>query len=131
MKFASVILLVAAATVVSADTNGERMARGLPPLAPARRGTPVARAKKTSPSNSPGKCDTGSIQCCSSFGSSSHHDGLDSLLDLLNIHIPSGTPCGLSCSPFAGGNSCKQEPVCCEDNNYNGLVNIGCSPINL
>jgi hypothetical protein len=48
MKFASVIALVAAATVVSADTNGERMARGLPPLAPARRGTPVARKSKIS-----------------------------------------------------------------------------------
>ncbi|KAJ8597673.1 hydrophobin-1 precursor [Rhizopogon salebrosus TDB-379] len=129
MKFASVIALVAAATVVSADTNGERMARGLPPLAPARRGTPVARAKRTSPSNSPGQCSTGSIQCCSSFESSGHHDGLDSLLALLGIHIPSGTPCGLSCSPF--GSSCHQESLCCENNNYNGLVNIGCSPINL
>lgn len=49
MKFASVLALVVAATVVSAETNGERLARGLPPIAPARRGSPVARTCNISP----------------------------------------------------------------------------------
>jgi hypothetical protein len=25
----------------------------------------------------------------------------------------------------------SSQPVCCENNNYNGLVNVGCSPVNL
>ncbi|KAG2134778.1 hydrophobin [Suillus clintonianus] len=135
MKFASVLALAAAASVVSAETNGERMARGLPPMAPARRATPVAAAKRTSPSGS-GQCNTGSIQCCESTAKSGHSNILDELLELLHIHIPVGTTCGMSCSPISvvGGGSgahCNQEPVCCENNSYNGLVNIGCSPINI
>ncbi|KAG2347183.1 hydrophobin-1 precursor [Suillus weaverae] len=136
MKFASVLVLAVAATVVSAETNAERLARGLPPMAPARRGTPVARAKRTSPSGGSGQCSTGSIQCCESVDKSGHGSSLDELLSLLNLNIPDETPCGTSCSPislFGGGSgaNCNQEPVCCEDNSYNGLVNIGCSPINI
>ena len=41
MKFAAALALVAAATVVSAETNAQRLARGLPPNAPARRASPV------------------------------------------------------------------------------------------
>jgi hypothetical protein len=46
MKFTTVIAILAGAAAVSArpgtETNAQRMARGLPPLPPARRGTPVA-----------------------------------------------------------------------------------------
>ncbi|KAG1819209.1 fungal hydrophobin-domain-containing protein [Suillus subaureus] len=133
MKFASVLALAVTAAVVSAETNADRMARGLPPLAPARRGTPVARAKRTAPSGGSGQCNTGTIQCCDSVTNSGHGSSLDELLSLLKIDTPVDTPCGVSCSPISaiGGSSganCNQEPVCCENNSYNGLVNIGCSP---
>ncbi|KAG1873002.1 hydrophobin [Suillus subalutaceus] len=136
MKFASVLALAVAATVVSAETNADRMARGLPPLAPARRGTPVARAKRTAPSSGSGQCNTGSIQCCDSVSQSGHGSSLDELLSLLKIDVPVNTNCGQSCSPISviggsSGGNCNQQPVCCEDNSYNGLVNIGCSPINI
>ena len=47
MKFTTVIAVLAGAAAVSAlpstaETNAQRLARGLPPLPPARRGTPVA-----------------------------------------------------------------------------------------
>ena len=46
MKFSTAIVSLTAAAAVSAfpgvETNGQRLARGLPPLPPARRGTPVA-----------------------------------------------------------------------------------------
>ncbi|OAX39299.1 fungal hydrophobin [Rhizopogon vinicolor AM-OR11-026] len=130
MKFASVLALLAAATFASAETNGERLARGLPPLAPSRRGTPVAR-KNSSPSNTPGQCQTGAVQCCDSFGESGHGGVIDELLELLGAKVSPGTNCGMSCSPFSGsGSSCKQQPACCENNNFNGLINIGCSPVN-
>ena len=41
MKFSAVFLVACAAALVSAETNAERMARGLAPNAPARRATPV------------------------------------------------------------------------------------------
>ncbi|KAG2095058.1 hydrophobin [Suillus cothurnatus] len=132
MKFTSVLALAVAATVVSAETNADRLARGLPPLAPARRGTPVARAKRTSPSSGSGQCNTGSTQCCDSVSKSGHGGHLDELLGLLAIEVPHNTPCGVSCSPMGGkGSDCNQEPVCCENNSYNGIINIGCSPINI
>ena len=44
MKFTAVLTFIAAATVVSAATNAERLARGLGPNAPGKRATPVAGA---------------------------------------------------------------------------------------
>ncbi|KAJ3560371.1 hypothetical protein NP233_g10884 [Leucocoprinus birnbaumii] len=43
---------------------------------------------------------------------------------------------GLNCNPISaivgiGGNSCSQQPVCCTDNKFGGLVSLGCTPINL
>ncbi|KAI9462125.1 hydrophobin 2 [Boletus coccyginus] len=42
---------------------------------------------------------------------------------------------GATCSPVSvvgvSGNSCTQQPVCCSNNNFNGLINLGCSPINI
>ncbi|KIJ50777.1 hypothetical protein M422DRAFT_27303 [Sphaerobolus stellatus SS14] len=41
---------------------------------------------------------------------------------------------GLGCTEVpviagAVGPDCAQQPVCCTDNDFNGLVNIGCTPI--
>ncbi|KAI0631629.1 hypothetical protein C8Q77DRAFT_1127958 [Trametes polyzona] len=41
---------------------------------------------------------------------------------------------GTSCSPIdvlalGGGESCDQTPICCNNNTYQGLINIGCVPI--
>ncbi|KAG2076385.1 hydrophobin-1 precursor [Suillus decipiens] len=135
MKFASVLALAVAVTVVSAETNAERLARGLPPLAPARRGTPVARAKRSSPSGGSGQCNSGSIQCCDSVTTYGSGGDIDELVSFMGVKIPSGTPCGTGCSPISiiggSGSKCKQQPVCCEDNSYNGIINVGCSPINI
>ncbi|GAB88060.1 hypothetical protein GORBP_124_00010, partial [Gordonia rubripertincta NBRC 101908] len=44
-------------------------------------------------------------------------------------------PIGLTCDPISvigiGGNSCTAQPVCCENNNFNGVVALGCTPVNL
>ncbi|KAF5379798.1 hypothetical protein D9615_005666 [Tricholomella constricta] len=36
-------------------------------------------------------------------------------------------------SPIGLGSdaNCRQTPMCCSSNNYNGLVVIGCTPINV
>ncbi|KIK96893.1 hypothetical protein PAXRUDRAFT_98316, partial [Paxillus rubicundulus Ve08.2h10] len=117
----------AAATVVSAETNAQRMARGLPPKAPARRGTPAYGARRGSPSSTPGgsQCNTGPVQCCNSMQKSGDNDEFDDFLGLLGVSVPAGTSVGAGCSPITAvgtgrGASCTQQPVCCENNNFNG-----------
>lgn len=51
MKFAAVITFAAAALVVSAETNAQRMARGLPPASPMKRGSHTEGKRATHPSH--------------------------------------------------------------------------------
>ncbi|KAF8152957.1 fungal hydrophobin-domain-containing protein [Crassisporium funariophilum] len=137
MKFTTVfaVLAAAAASVAATPTtNAERLARGLPLLPPVRRGTPVAAARRSSPSGVSNSCNTGPVQCCNTVTTAANP--LASLLmGLLGVVAPSNVLVGLTCSPLSvigvGGSSCNQQPVCCTNNNFNGLIVIGCSPINI
>ncbi|KAF5344529.1 hypothetical protein D9758_016471 [Tetrapyrgos nigripes] len=82
-----------------------------------------------------GQCNTGSLQCCNSVQSASSSP-VASLLGLLGIVVGDITALvGLNCSPISvigvAGNSCTAQPVCCQNNQFNGLVAIGCTPINI
>ncbi|EIW84314.1 hydrophobin [Coniophora puteana RWD-64-598 SS2] len=81
-----------------------------------------------------GQCTTGSLQCCDSIQDAANaHDafgqlGLGDLLNGITGQV------GISCNPITGigagqGANCASTPVCCDENNYNGLLNIGCSPV--
>ncbi|EJC98269.1 fungal hydrophobin [Fomitiporia mediterranea MF3/22] len=81
------------------------------------------------------QCYTGHIQCCNSVQSASD-PAVTTLLGLLGIVLSDlDVLVGLTCTPIsvigAGGNSCSAQPVCCQNNNFNGLIAIGCTPINL
>ncbi|KAG7451623.1 hydrophobin-domain-containing protein [Guyanagaster necrorhizus] len=140
MKFASiffsiVVFLVSfAAALPSRETNADRLARGLPPLPPTVR-SPTRVVRKSSPSGAPSQCSTGSLQCCDSVESSTS-SVVAALLGLLGIHLGStAVNVGMTCSPLSvigiGGNSCSQQTVCCENNSFNGLIAVGCTPINI
>lgn len=130
MKFTSVLILVTAliVAIMSAsampyrETNGERFARGLPPLPPQRRsGTPAygtslfrivcvffltrmfIAAKRTSPSGSPGgTCSTGPVQCCTTVANKSN-PAVALILGLLGIVIGDATELlGLGCTAVVG-----------------------------
>ncbi|EIN09122.1 hydrophobin-domain-containing protein [Punctularia strigosozonata HHB-11173 SS5] len=83
-----------------------------------------------------GQCNTGPVQCCNSV-QSSKEDAVSNVLGALGIPIQdTAVPVGLACTPInviglGSGASCTQQPVCCENNDYNGAVALGCSPINL
>ncbi|PPQ89202.1 hypothetical protein CVT25_001271 [Psilocybe cyanescens] len=84
------------------------------------------------PSN---QCNTGTIQCCNSL-LQSNTPSTNLILTLLGIAVgPVTGVLGLGCSPIGvlgiGGNSCTAQSVCCTGNQFNGLVNVGCSPINI
>ncbi|KAF9230910.1 hydrophobin [Melanogaster broomeanus] len=78
------------------------------------------------------ECDTGSAECCNGTYSSDSAT-ITSLVALLGIVLPdvSGLV-GLGCTAIVGtAASCTQEPVCCTGNTDNGLINVGCTPINV
>ncbi|KAH8109101.1 hydrophobin, partial [Phellopilus nigrolimitatus] len=80
-------------------------------------------------------CDTGSLQCCQSVQSAGSPSAAN-LLGLLGV-VAQGVdvPVGITCSPISvigvGGDSCTADPVCCENNTFNGVVALGCTPINV
>ncbi|PPQ78639.1 hypothetical protein CVT25_010603 [Psilocybe cyanescens] len=84
-----------------------------------------------------GQCNTGSLQCCNNVGTAStllaNVVGAAGLL--AGFVGPVEAVLGINCTPISvigiGGNSCTAQPVCCTGNTFNGVVNVGCSPINL
>ncbi|KLO09587.1 fungal hydrophobin [Schizopora paradoxa] len=81
------------------------------------------------------QCNVGSLQCCDSVQSAS--SGIvQTLLKLLGIVLGDITgEVGLTCSPITGiglsGDDCNASPVCCTGNSFNGIIVVGCSPINI
>ncbi|ESK89606.1 hydrophobin [Moniliophthora roreri MCA 2997] len=81
------------------------------------------------------ECSTGPVHCCNSVQAANSPTAAG-LLGLLGIAIQSVTgQVGVTCSPISalglGGNSCSAQTVCCENNNFNGIVALGCTPINV
>ncbi|PBK86717.1 hypothetical protein ARMGADRAFT_939952, partial [Armillaria gallica] len=61
---------------------------------------------------------------------------VSSLLGLLGVAVGQLTGnVGVSCTPITvvglGGTQCSDQVVCCDDNNFNGLVSLGCTPLNI
>ncbi|KAF8438380.1 fungal hydrophobin [Boletus edulis BED1] len=71
-------------------------------------------------------CNSGSVNCCNS---------VQTVAVLAQVDVVASTPLGLTCNPISvigvGGNSCSQQTVCCENNSFNGVVAVGCTPINV
>ncbi|KAF9014273.1 hypothetical protein BDQ17DRAFT_1320892 [Cyathus striatus] len=140
MKLTAALAFVFAAiatvgAVPAGETNAERMARGLPPMAPHRRATGVEAAKRHIPSSTPSVCASGSdLKCCFALQSPSDKEakGLIGLLGIKNVD-PNSTV-GLTCGPLTslGLNSgwCKTKAACCETDYFAGVVSTGCTRVN-
>ncbi|PBK84066.1 fungal hydrophobin [Armillaria gallica] len=82
-------------------------------------------------------CATGSAQCCGSTQSPTDLSApVSTLLGLLGVVAGQLTGnVGVSCSPITviglGSNQCSDQVVCCDGNNFNGLVSLGCTPLNV
>ncbi|KAL0948088.1 hypothetical protein HGRIS_010709 [Hohenbuehelia grisea] len=97
---------------------------------------PVLAAATAVPRDLPAsQCNTGDLQCCNQTQTAT--PALTSVLGgLLGIVLgPITGLIGLTCSPLSvigvGGNSCSQQPVCCSNNSFNGVIALGCLPVNL
>ncbi|KAF8054234.1 hydrophobin-251 [Lyophyllum atratum] len=81
------------------------------------------------------QCNTGSVQCCNSV-QNADDKSVAGILGFLGVAVQGLTgQVGLTCNPISGigigGNSCASQPVCCTDNSFNGVIALGCSPINV
>ncbi|KIK53787.1 hypothetical protein GYMLUDRAFT_49203 [Collybiopsis luxurians FD-317 M1] len=95
----------------------------------------IASLAAATPTPRTGSCSTGPVQCCNSVESASS-PGVSTLLGLLGIVLQNtDVLVGLTCSPITvvglGGNGCKAQSVCCQDNSHGGLVSVGCVPVQL
>ncbi|KAJ8488965.1 hypothetical protein ONZ45_g13754 [Pleurotus djamor] len=78
------------------------------------------------------QCSSGVQKCCSSIKDAKDIDvtqykGLHGIADIfagIKGYI------ALDCSPILGG-GCKAQTVCCQNNHSYGLINIGCTPIDI
>jgi len=52
---------------------------------------------------------------------------VQSLGALLGVSIPPGSTAGVNCSPLDA--QCTRAPACCQSNNYNGWLALGCEPL--
>ncbi|KAJ3545443.1 hypothetical protein NMY22_g2445 [Coprinellus aureogranulatus] len=78
------------------------------------------------------QCNTGPIQCCQKV-TTARDPVAGLIISLLGIVIKDlSTVVGLTCSPVSvigvGANQCSAQPVCCQNNSFNGLIAIGCTP---
>ncbi|KDR72954.1 hypothetical protein GALMADRAFT_142657 [Galerina marginata CBS 339.88] len=79
------------------------------------------------------QCNSGNLQCCNLVQSSSS-SVVGQLIDSLGILIDGGEALvGIACTPIdilgLSQGSCHSQPVCCQNNDFHGVVAIGCVPI--
>ncbi|KAF8625099.1 hypothetical protein AX15_005574 [Amanita polypyramis BW_CC] len=147
MKFTAVFAVltaVAAAVTASVDvgvntdtinvnTNAHRLANGMTPLPPARRSSRTTHARRGQPSGAPqppSQCSTGPVQCCNSVHRATNPT-VQTLAGLLGAVLPAGDLLvGITCTPLLGS-GCSAQTVCCSNNNFNGLISLGCNNIHL
>ncbi|KIJ28292.1 hypothetical protein M422DRAFT_189929, partial [Sphaerobolus stellatus SS14] len=79
----------------------------------------------------------GAASCCNTVGSADSLPAVASILGPLGVVLEDlSVVVGLGCTPITlvglgQGANCAQQPVCCTDNEFNGLINIGCTSISL
>ncbi|KAG1732438.1 fungal hydrophobin [Suillus paluster] len=82
------------------------------------------------------QCDTGEIQCCNNSTSYTSGAAKNAFTEagLVDVAAVVNATVGLTCSPISvvgtgTGCSANQQPLCCSDNKYNGVVSLGCTPV--
>ncbi|PPQ79264.1 hypothetical protein CVT25_002734 [Psilocybe cyanescens] len=83
--------------------------------------------------------DRSDIQCCKQVGTAhtlaanNARTCIGSLLSFVTAPDTAilGIGCTLASVLFAAGNPCNGEPVCCVSNQFNGLVNVDCTPLDI
>ncbi|KAG2140582.1 fungal hydrophobin [Suillus clintonianus] len=80
------------------------------------------------------QCDTGYIKCCNGNNIYSQTEPNLYELGLVDVAAAVDAFVALECSGVSvvgtsSGCTANQQPLCCENEKYNGIVSIGCTPI--
>ncbi|KAL1743845.1 hydrophobin [Schizophyllum fasciatum] len=84
----------------------------------------------------PASCSTGTVWCCNNT-TTTDDASIQGLLAAVGAQVGGITgKVGLTCSPITAigvgsGAQCSAQSVCCSNVYQNGLVNVGCTPINI
>ncbi|KAG6906771.1 hypothetical protein DXG01_012160 [Tephrocybe rancida] len=79
-------------------------------------------------------CSTGEQHCCNTA-----QDAKSTNAFFMDSFVGAGLlgaigQVGLTCTPVTAlgvsGTSCSSQAVCCSNNNFNGVVALGCTPVN-
>ncbi|KAI6021231.1 hydrophobin-3 precursor [Pisolithus marmoratus] len=86
--------------------------------------------------SSDNQCNTGTIQCCNQVQQASTYQATLNSIGLASLAAGVTGLVGSNCSPISAlsagtGAQCNAQTVCCTGDQFNGLVNIGCMPINV
>ncbi|KAJ6551451.1 hypothetical protein B0H19DRAFT_170101 [Mycena capillaripes] len=116
------------------ETNGSRLAKGLPPLPPrwVPTRTRIHRESRPSPSPSPSNsiatCRAGNIPLCCSSTVPANDPAAAFLLKLLGAATTSSDLelVAITCSPL-GSRSCAHKVVCCDHDEFDGVIATGCT----
>ncbi|KAI6012100.1 hypothetical protein PISMIDRAFT_677031 [Pisolithus microcarpus 441] len=82
------------------------------------------------------QCNTGTIQCCQQVQQASYYQSAFQEIGLGELLAGVTGQIGTQCSPISvvgasNGAQCNAQTVCCTNTQFNGLINIGCMPINV
>ncbi|EIW52224.1 hydrophobin-domain-containing protein [Trametes versicolor FP-101664 SS1] len=98
--------------------------------------TPSPPATPSAPAGGAGTCSTGALQCCESV-LSANSTAISPILGILGVVLQDlDLPIGLSCSGVTGvgvgsSDACSTNAVCCQNNDFGGVIAIGCLPVSL
>ncbi|KAJ7700493.1 hypothetical protein B0H17DRAFT_1327972 [Mycena rosella] len=128
--FAVLLYLLFFDAVAARETNGQRMARGLPPLPPrwmpTRTGGPTSASSRPSPSsvNLP-TCRAGSAPLCCTSAVPASDSTAAFLLELLKAPHSTGPELvAITCAPLR--RTCTHQVVCCDHDDFDGVIATGC-----
>ncbi|TFK22675.1 fungal hydrophobin [Coprinopsis marcescibilis] len=100
-------------------------------------GSAIAAPTDTTTTNF-SQCNGGEVQCCNSVQNSNKLSlPMHGLLGVLGVDVSQlsglvGASCtGVNAIGLGGGASCSNQQVCCNNNSFNGVVALGCTPINI
>ncbi|KAF9053320.1 hydrophobin [Panaeolus papilionaceus] len=91
------------------------------------------------PSSTPppaSQCNTDHLYCCNNV-EQANNSVIVGLLALINVVVsPITALVGSDCSSInvagiGSGGACTAQPVCCQNNHFEGVVVIGCTPVTI